>query len=34
MSTIEIEAKTMEEALTKASEQLGTSRDQLEVEVI
>jgi spoIIIJ-associated protein len=34
MSTIEIEAKTMEEALTKASEQLGTSRDELEVEVI
>ena len=34
MSTIEIEAKTMEEALTKASEQLGIARDQLEVEVI
>jgi spoIIIJ-associated protein len=34
MSSIEIEAKTMEEALTKASEQLGTSRDELEVEVI
>jgi len=34
MSTVEIEAKTMEEALTKASEQLGTSRDELEVEVL
>src|SRR4030042_4623497 len=34
MSTIEIEAKTMEEALNKASEQLGKSRDELEVEVI
>lgn len=34
MSTIEIEAKTMEEALAKASEQLGRSRDELEVEVI
>lgn len=34
MSSIEIEAKTMEEALTKASEQLGRSRDELEVEVI
>jgi spoIIIJ-associated protein len=34
MSTIEIEAKTMEEALTKASEQLGTARDELEIEVI
>jgi len=34
MSSIEIEAKTMEEALTKASEQLGRSRDELEIEVI
>ncbi len=34
MSTIEIEAKTMEEALAKACEQLGRSRDELEVEVI
>lgn len=34
MSTIEIEAKTMEEALAKASEQLGASREQLDVEVL
>lgn len=34
MSTIEIEAKTMEEALNKASEQLGRSREELAVEVI
>lgn len=34
MSAIEIEAKTMEEALNKASEELGRSREELEIEVI
>lgn len=34
MSTIEVEAKTVEEALRQACEQLGKPQDQLEVEVI
>ena len=34
MSTIEVEAKTVEEAIGHACEQLGKSQDQLEIEVI
>ena len=34
MSTIEVEAKTLEEALRQASEQLGISQDQIEIEVL
>ena len=34
MSTIEVEAKTMEEAINQASEQLGRPQDQLEIEVL
>ena len=34
MSTIEVEAKTVEEAIRQACEQLGKPQDQLEIEVI
>jgi spoIIIJ-associated protein len=34
MSTIEVEAKTLEEAINQACEQLGKTKDQLEVEVL
>jgi spoIIIJ-associated protein len=34
MSTIEVEGKTVDEAIQKACEQLGRSHDQLEVEVL
>lgn len=34
MSTIEVEAKTMEEAIKQACEQLGRTQDQLEIEVL
>ncbi len=34
MSTIEVEAKTIEEAIRQACEQLGKPQDQLEIEVI
>lgn len=34
MSTIEVEAKTMEEAISQACEQLGRPQDQLEIEVL
>jgi len=34
MSTIEIEAKTTEEAIKQACEQLGRPQDQLEIEVL
>ena len=34
MSTIEVEAKTVDEAISQACEQLGKSQDQLEVEVL
>lgn len=34
MSTIEVEAKTMEEAINQACEQLGRPQDQLEIEIL
>ena len=34
MSTIEVEAKTMDEAISQACEQLGKSQDQVDVEVL
>ena len=34
MSTIEVEAKTVDEAISQACEQLGKSQDQVEVEVL
>ena len=34
MSTIEVEAKTAEEAIGDACEQLGKTEDELEIEVI
>lgn len=34
MSSIEVEGKTVDDAVQKACEQLGTSRDQLEVEIL
>jgi len=34
MSSIEVEAKTMEEAISQACEQLGRPEDQLEIEVL
>lgn len=34
MQTIEVEAKTLEEAINQACEQLGRSKDQLKIEVL
>lgn len=34
MPTIEIEAKTLEEAINQACEQLGTNKDQLKIDVL
>jgi spoIIIJ-associated protein len=34
MSEVEVEAKTMEEALEKASQELGASKEELEIEVL
>ena len=34
MSTIEVEAKTVDEAISQACEQLGKSQDQVDVEVL
>ncbi len=34
MSTIEVEAKTLEEAKNQAAEQLGMDQDQLEIEIL
>ena len=34
MSTIEVEAKTLDEAISQATKQLGRSREELEIEVL